>query len=334
MVVSFTAADGRQSTVLVDKGQLASATSQRAEALAAAEKSLRKATSTKLAAELAACFAPIEQRASNFADWYFAYPTTIKLVREAATSAARHSADLSRTTPLKTAIAMDIDDMLMQKYERIVLQPELNNAKLQEAFLNTAKDLHQSFCREIRELDDQLLGALAAQTTHLEAPSHDAVQLNLDWSSQLHKVKAVPAQFEKLPELSLALGVGGAVAAKAAGASLTGKMAGVAASKALCGKFSAPFAAKALGGTAAAGLLAGPLGGAVGLAAGVGADVALHRGVELLQRKDFEAEVVRAVHGTRDEYFQDLEAELHRALGVWMADARHLAQTPPTTAAE
>ncbi|CAE7662974.1 ANK1 [Symbiodinium sp. CCMP2592] len=83
VVVSFTAADGRQSTVVVDKGQLASATSQRGEALAAAEKSLRKAASTKLAAELAACFAPIEQRASNFADWYFAYPTTIKLVREA-----------------------------------------------------------------------------------------------------------------------------------------------------------------------------------------------------------------------------------------------------------
>eukprot|EP00439_Symbiodinium_sp_Y106_P073248 s74_g13.t1 len=330
-VVSFTTADGRQSTVVVDKGQLASATSQRAEALASAEKSLRKAASTKLAAQLAACFAPIERRASNFADWYFAYPTTIKLVREAdsqpknqqkkskATSAARHSADLSRTTPLQTAIAMDIDDVLMQKYERIVLQPELNNAKLQEAFLNAAKDLHQSFCREIREpwfhakeltqrlheLDDQLLRALAAQTTHLEAPAHDAVHLSLDWSSQLHKVKAVPAQFEKLPEplptdmpaywfrstaqslglleLSLALGVGGAVAAKAAGASLSGKVAGVAASKALCGKFSAPFAAKALGSTAVAGLLAGPLGGAVGLAAGSAAGAHLRLAVAMLQ---------------------------------------------------
>ncbi|CAE6914000.1 ANK1 [Symbiodinium natans] len=268
----------------------------------------------------------------NFADWYFAYPTTIKLVREAATSAARHSADLSRTTPLKTAIAMDLDDVLMQKYERIVLQPELNNAKLQEAFLNTAKDLHQRFCRDIRDLDDQLLRELAKRTSHLEEPSHDAVHLTLDWSSQRHKVKAVPAQFEKMPELSLALGVGGAVAAKAAGASLSSKVAGAAAGKAVCSKLSAPFALKALGGTAVAGLLAGPVGGAVGLAAGVGADVALHRGLELLQRKDFEAEVLRAVQATRDEYFQTLEAELHRALGAWMADARHLAYTSPAAA--
>lgn len=30
------------------------------------------------------CFSPIEQRSSQFADWYFAYPTSIKLLRAAA----------------------------------------------------------------------------------------------------------------------------------------------------------------------------------------------------------------------------------------------------------
>mmetsp|Transcript_45642 Transcript_45642/g.85209 ORF Transcript_45642/g.85209 Transcript_45642/m.85209 type:complete len:227 (+) Transcript_45642:2-682(+) len=219
-----------------------------------------------------------------------------------------------------------MDALIMQKYERIVLQPELNNSKLQAAFRNTVQDMHQAFCRSVQQMDEELFRELAKQTTHLEEPKQDGIHLSLDWSAQLHKVKAVPAQFDKMPELSLALGLGGAAAAKAAGASLGSKMAGAALSKTFLGKLSAPFAAKALGTSAAAGLLAGPVGGVVGLAAGVGADWALHRGREMMQRQEFEDEVKKAILATQEDYFQALEAELHRALGAWMADSRQLAQ--------
>ena len=42
--------------------------------------------------------------------------------------------------------------------------------------------------------------------------------------------------------------------------------------------------------------------------AGVGLDMALSKGLELVQREDFEREVCRAVVATREEYFQVMEA--------------------------
>ena len=42
--------------------------------------------------------------------------------------------------------------------------------------------------------------------------------------------------------------------------------------------------------------------------AGVGLDMALSKGLELVQREDFEREVRRAVVATREEYFRVMEA--------------------------
>ena len=75
-----------------------------------------------------------------------------------AASAARHSVDPSRSVPLSTAISLDMDQLIMQKrlghqqsqwnfhgdgqtqmqplrYQHIVLQPEINDTRIQAAFL-------------------------------------------------------------------------------------------------------------------------------------------------------------------------------------------------------
>lgn len=47
--------------------------------------------------------------------------------------------------------------------------------------------------------------------------------------------------------------------------------------------------------------------------AGVGLDMALSKGLELVQREDFEREVRRAVVATKEEYVRVLEAGLFKS---------------------
>ena len=55
---------------------------------------------------------------------------------------------------------------------------------------------------------------VATQTTHAQSPQQSDIKLSLDWNSQLHKIKSVPVNFEKSPELTLALSSGGAILGK------------------------------------------------------------------------------------------------------------------------
>eukprot|EP00928_Gymnodinium_smaydae_P058125 TRINITY_DN41345_c0_g1_i1.p1 TRINITY_DN41345_c0_g1~~TRINITY_DN41345_c0_g1_i1.p1 ORF type:complete len:436 (+),score=76.37 TRINITY_DN41345_c0_g1_i1:62-1369(+) len=331
-VMEFRDAQGRPSKLVVDREHLERAlrSDRRTAELAAAEKRLQKSISESLEREMNACFGELSDRIPRFADWYFAYATGFKLLREAMTSVARHSADISRSVPVRDLVAADMDQMLMRKYERIVLRPELNDSKLQRAFLTCVQQAHKEFCGAVASVDAEILAELAKQTSHLEEPQQKGVHLQLDWSTQLHKVKSVPASFEKAPELTLALSVSGALVGKAmgtaAGSKAIGAVGAKVAGKTMFGKLSSPFVAKALAASsgAIAGALSGPAGALVGGALGLGTDYALNRGLELVQRKDFEDELKVVLKATQQDYTKSMEVELCRAMSIWFADALHV----------
>ena len=123
-----------------------------------------------------------------------------------------------------------------------------------------------------------MIELLASNTSHHQPPRASDIQLDLDWGSQLHKIKAIPANFEKNPELTLLLSstgalVGKTVAGKTAGMVSAKVMAG-SSTKVLAGKLSAPFVTKAMaaGSGALAGTLAGPFGTIMGAGIGIGID--------------------------------------------------------------
>jgi hypothetical protein len=126
---------------------------------------------------------------------------------------------------------------------------------------------------------------VASETSHLDPPSSSDIRLELDWASQLHKIKAVPANFEKSPELTLLLSTAGA----AVGKSLATKGVAMGSAKAMAGKLTAPFVTKvvAAGGGAAVGSLAGPIGTAGGVMLGLGIDYTVNAGIELVKREEF-----------------------------------------------
>ena len=99
-----------------------------------------------------------------------------------------------------------------------------------------------------------MLELLSTETNHLEDPTNrnnekndknTRVLLQLDWASQLQKIKNVPANFEKTPELTVALSAGGALIGKTVGTAVAGKAAAsTVGTKLVGGKLASPFVTK------------------------------------------------------------------------------------------
>merc|ERR1719192_2886503 len=211
---------------------------------------------------------------------------------------------------------------MSSKYERIVLRPEMNNTELMTAYLQCVKEIHARYVKVIQSIDDDLCELVDSNTTHVKTPQTSDIKLSLDWSSQLHKIKSVPVNFEKSPELTLALSSGGAILGK----TLASKGASLATTKALAGKLSAPFVSKvvAAGGGAVAGSMAGPVGTVMGATIGLGIDYSVNAGIELMKREEFVRDVRQVVSATEQDYRGVLERELRRAVSVWTQDAIQL----------
>ena len=75
------------------------------------------------------CFDKIHPRSEQFADWYFSKAKSSKLIQEATLSLARHATKVFKKTTVNEAMAAVMDKFLTQKYERIVLRPEINNSE-------------------------------------------------------------------------------------------------------------------------------------------------------------------------------------------------------------
>ena len=71
-----------------------------------------------------------------------------------------------------------MDKFLMQKYERIVLRPEINNYEIQSAYLACIKEIHDQYLATIVSIDTNMSVLVDSNTTH---------QLSLDWSLQMYR---------------------------------------------------------------------------------------------------------------------------------------------------
>lgn len=313
---------GLEKSSLVDQEKYSKFVQASVSALLDAQVEMEKEASKLLNQQLDSCFKSISVRSEQFADWYFSYSTSFRLLQEAAVSFARHGAKFWENTAVNEAVSLDMDKFMTKKYERIVLRPEINNAAMQTAYLKCVRDIHEKYRAAVLSIEAGMAELLNNETSHLEPPRATDIKLSLDWASQLHKIKTVPANFEKSPELTLILSTAGA----AVGKSLASKGVAIGTTKALAGKLTAPFVTKVAtaGGGALAGSVAGPVGTLGGAFLGLGIDYTVNAGIELVKREEFIKDVEQVVDATRQDYFLLLEHELHRATRVWIEDAIQL----------
>ena len=76
---------------IVDEDKYSDFVKNSVETLLAAQKEMENEASRLLKEKVDACFDKIEPRSEQFADWYFSYSTSFKLIQEATLSLARHA---------------------------------------------------------------------------------------------------------------------------------------------------------------------------------------------------------------------------------------------------
>jgi hypothetical protein len=287
--------------------------------------------------ELQRALEDAQDRVPRFADWYFAYPTTYKLLTLAMSSAVKHAVTFRKEQTLKERVSEDLQDYIRAKYLNIVLRPALTDPRIHRAFVAALESSHQHYQDTLQALDTsvQQFVTKQAQPYLVAPPSASDVIVDLDWTAQLQKVQHVPMHYEKFPERTVVLVASGAAAGKMAGGATLG-----AAAKAVTAKLAAPFATKAaasaMGGKAAAGaasgaLLGGPLGGAVGAVAGaalgVGVDMGVNAGISLLHRGTLEKDLHESIDATLLEWEERLGPELLQVQTVWFRHAKDILTT-------
>jgi hypothetical protein len=290
----------------------------------------KEETRQTLHQQLSAAFQDCRERGvPQFAKWYFSYTTTYKLFSIAMKSAAKHALTIQKESTLQQAVTQDLQLYICDKYQALVLRPAVTDPKIHKAVLQTLEQVYEmSYQPAMGELEtamqrfaqghsddvEETTSTATSSRPRLTIPA-DSVVLELDWKAQLQKAVHLPVAYEKNPpEFSVAIIGGSAIAGKAMGG---------AAVKAVSAKLAAPFAAKAvgstLGGKAAAGAAAaggmmagGPLGAGMGAAIGIGMDMAVNKGISLMQRSAFEADVQESLDATILEWEAKILPEVDR----------------------
>ncbi|MCV6638348.1 hypothetical protein [Candidatus Albibeggiatoa sp. nov. NOAA] len=311
--------------VLADAQHYSEFIQQSVKTLEKVRKNLIKQADNELEHALKSTFEPVHDRVDQFADWYFAYTTTYKILWKAVTATAEYTISLS-AKDLSDAVAYDVEQYILKHYEEIVLRPELTHPSLKRAYQNTLTSIHNQYINALSIIHLNFLSFVSTKTTHLES-ENTQVAITLDWHSQFNKIHM--AAYEKTPEgktLGAILIAGGASIGGKAFGGIAAKTAVSTASKGLLSKLASPFVTKAIviGGSGAVGTLGGPIGAVIGASIGLGVDYTINEGVEVMHREAFVKDVNEAIIATQNEWKIPMSQSIHKAIDILIDDAIQL----------
>ncbi len=323
VLVTVRDADGRIRHALADAAAVSAFVRREAAALETERLEALAAAGTDLDARTRAIFAGMSARVEDFADWYFAWTTSYRLAGRAAVSAFGALVD-PRVEDIAESVGADVERYVEARYRSLVMQPELTDPALAEAFSRSLELLHARFASSVERFDRQLRAFLATHTRHLEPHAAAHARLALDWDAQTARLTLAGFERGTLESgRSLALGLTGAAAGRAAGAGLA---------RAAAGRLGAPFVTRGVATAtgAAAGTVGGVVGALAGAAVGLGADWLINEGVELWRRPELEVTVRELVVLQELQWSEAMHAALEEASRAWYGDlVESLARTDP-----
>jgi hypothetical protein len=323
--------EGKKVRVIADAQDYSKFVNQQAAHLEKARNQLLAQTEIRLHKALNVVFDTMRKRIERFADWYFAYTTTYKILWEATKSATGHLLS-AEAISVSEGVSIDVEKYLHKHYENIVLRPEITDPQLQFSYRTVLQNTHDDYINVLSKMQTNFQVFVSKYTTHLDRPVPENTVLVLDWESQFNKINM--AEYEKGPKgaaLGAAFAVGGAAVGKAvvgttAAKGITTKAVAGAATKGIFAKLAAPFVSKAVlaGAGGAVGTLGGPIGTFIGAIGGLGIDFAINQGVELSQRDTFITDVSEALTITQKEWNKQMLQSLRIAIHIWIDDTIQL----------
>lgn len=317
--------DGQSRRVAVDETALSDFVRDNLETLERRRQAAHQRADQALSGVVTPVFDDMRERIERYADWYFGWATTYRIMGVAAQSAAAYMAKPVSALSLREAVEVEVRKYIAAHYASLVLRPEINDARLQRAFEQVASELHADFRHSLEQVDRGFQAFARRQTRVLEPPPRGT--MHLDWSGQFSKIAAL-GSYEKgdagAAVGAVLVGSGAVLGAK------VGAQALAAGGKGLLAKLAAPFvskgvsAAAAAGAGGAAGAIGGPLGAALGVGIGLAIDAAVNEGVELVQRDAFVSDTQDALQATQDAWVGSMRTALHQAVDVWYEDGEQL----------
>ena len=246
---------GELKKVVADKQSFSKFANEHFEYLEEEKGKLKKLIESSIRKTNSKSFSEMSNHIPDYADWYFAYTTTYKILGIALSSASSHAFETS-VMPLKDAVAADVEEYLEMHFEEIVLKPELSDSMLKQNYKQVLGQAHTQFLKTIAELKQEFQKYIAERTSHYDDINYDRVSIKIDWERQFEKVSMTG--YEKGgggAAVGAGLTGGGAVAGKL----IAGKVVASGIGKAFLAKLAAPFVGKAvsLAGSVAAGGAAG-----------------------------------------------------------------------------
>lgn len=331
------AEDGTPRRALADRQAYSAFIQHTFETLEKSRDEAGAAIAQDVAAEIVPIEAAARARIARYADWYFAWPTTYRLLYEAGKSGLSH-AFAPRVMSLEDTVAADVGDYLRHRYEEKVLEPEITDAKLRRAFAQVYATAHERYLDALAGVETDFQRFVAEQTRHVSGRTAE-VAVQIDWQSQLRKLKTTSHEKGGIGAIAGAGGIatlavaGGKAAAPLAytGTRAVGRAGTGTGTGRLWTRLALPVASRASGAAAGAGgtgaigaALAGPLGVALGAGAGLLIDYTVNEGVELIEREQFVHDVDRAVSATFHEWKEAMQASLAGTIDVWFDDTIQL----------
>lgn len=322
--------DGRPVRVLANEEQFSAFVRAQVAQLERGRAALTAGAEKKLSARTAVTFFEMRQRVDRFADWYFAWSTTYDLVAKALMSAASNTLRPG-VMGVGEAVQYDLEQYIERHYRDIVLRPEQSDYALVQGYKQTLSDLYRGFQSSMADFDGAFQDFVAANTSYVAKPMDtNRVRLTLDWESQVKKLSVAGHEHGLTrPVIGVALVTGSALAGRAGGAAAGKVIAHTAVRRSAASgvrgvgaRLAAPYlgklAATATGATI--GAVSGPVGAIFGAAAGLGGDYLLNEAVELVERNDFESEVLATLEAQQRNWQAIMLPSLEGALNTWYGD--------------
>ena len=251
-----------------------------------------------------------------YADWFFAWGQSWRLLYEAVTGALQETARLAFSqTQVSDAARHSVEDYLLRHYQEFVLKPALRDPMIVEGVRQAFSQANQDHLAALVKLDTAVWRFAQEKALFMEKVDAAAVSVRLDWDAEKWRAPREPAEDRYLDPLkTVALAGGGTVALKPV-------------LQRVALPLLARTTAKVMASTrmAVAGAAVGSIQPGVGTAIGATAGVALDWGMNAvsarLERDDFIAENAAALDATIAAWKVAILPEIDRAIDVWFDDA-------------
>ena len=250
-----------------------------------------------------------------YADWFFAWGQSWRLLYEAAVGAVQEAFRLGFSqTQVIDAARHGVEDYLLRHYQEFVLKPAVRDPFIVAGVQSVFVDANGEFLTALAGLDDRMQRFVADKAVFTEPLDAQAVAVNIDWDAEKWRAPRHLAEDRYLEPARTVAVVGGAAVV------LGPIIERVALPLLARTTASAVSSTRMVVSGAAVGSIQPGLGTAIGALAGLALDWGINAFSAGLQRGDFIAENSAALDATIAGWKAAIAPEIDRTIDVWFDD--------------